>query len=230
LLPALTGSGSPHGAVAVFRQIRSRRPTQIRLARFPIQRRPIAAHRRPCRLDLPGIFPMSKFVFVAAALAALGASPALAHVTLETQQAAIGSTYKAVLRVPHGCKGAATIKVRVQVPEGVIAIKPMPKPGWTLETVKGKYEKAYDYYGTPTGEGVREVVWSGGKLLDEHYDEFVLRGYLTSDLKPETTLYVPVVQECEGGGVERWIEIPAAGRSADETKYPAPGLKLGPKK
>lgn len=172
---------------------------------------------------------MSKLVFAAAALAALGASPAFAHVTLETQQAAIGSTYKAVLRVPHGCKGAATIKVRVRVPEGMIAVKPMPKPGWTLETVKGKYDEAYDYYGTPTSEGVREVVWSGGRLLDEHYDEFVLRGYLTSELNPETTLYVPVVQECEGGGVERWIEIPAAGKSGDDTKFPAPGLKLLPK-
>lgn len=166
---------------------------------------------------------------IATALALL-AGPAFAHVTLETQQAAVGSTYKAVLRVPHGCKGAATIKVRAQIPEGVIAVKPMPKTGWTLETVKGKYGKAYDYYGTPTSEGVKEVVWSGGKLLDEHYDEFVLRAYLSADLKPETTLYVPVVQECEGGGVERWIEIPAEGKSADDYKFPAPGLKLTPKK
>lgn len=173
---------------------------------------------------------MSKSALLAAALAALAASPALAHVTLETQQAAIGSTYKAVLRVPHGCKGAPTIKVRVRVPEGMIAVKPMPKAGWALDTVKGKYGKTYDYYGTPTAEGVTEVVWSGGKLLDEHYDEFVLRGYLTADLKPETTLHVPVVQECEGGSVERWIEIPAEGKSADDYKFPAPGLKLVPKK
>ena len=99
-----------------------------------------------------------------------------------------------------------------------------------LETTKGKYEKSYDYYGTPTAEGVTEVSWSGGKLLDEHYDEFVLRAYLTADLKPETTLYVPIVQECEGGAVERWIEIPAAGKSADDYRFPAPGLKLTPKK
>lgn len=172
---------------------------------------------------------MSKLALIGAALAALVAGPAVAHVTLETQTAPVGSTYKAVARVPHGCKGAATIKVRVQIPEGVIAVKPMPKAGWMLETVKGKYEKAYDYYGTPTAEGVREVVWSGGKLLDEHYDEFVFRAYLTTDLKPETTLYVPIVQECEGGGVERWIEIPAAGKVSDDYKFPAPGLKLTPK-
>lgn len=172
---------------------------------------------------------MSRILLLAAA-ALFGTTGALAHVTLETQQAPVGSTYKAVLRVPHGCKGAATTKVRVRIPDGMIAIKPMPKPGWTLETVKGPYGKAYDYYGTPTSEGVREVVWSGGKLLDEHYDEFALRGYLVADLKPETTLYVPVVQECEGGAVERWIEIPAAGKSADDDKFPAPGLKLIPKK
>lgn len=171
-----------------------------------------------------------KSLSLAALAAAVMAGPALAHVTLETQQAPVGSTYKAVLRVPHGCNGAATTRVRIRIPDGVIAVKPMPKPGWTLETTKGKYGKAYDYYGTPTAEGVTEVSWSGGKLPDEHYDEFVLRAYLTADLKPETTLHVPVVQECEGGGVERWIEIPAAGKSADDYKFPAPGLKLTPKK
>ena len=36
------------------------------------------------------------------------AGPAMAHVTLENQSAPVGATYKAVLRVPHGCKGAAT--------------------------------------------------------------------------------------------------------------------------
>jgi uncharacterized protein YcnI len=173
---------------------------------------------------------MSKLPLITAAVLALGASQALAHVTLETQAASVGSTYKAVARVPHGCKGAATTKVRVQIPEGVIAVKPMPKAGWSLDTVKGKYDKAYDYYGTPTSEGVKEVVWSGGKLLDEHYDEFVFRAYLTTDLKPDTTLYVPIVQECEGGAVERWIEIPAAGKVSDDYKFPAPGLKLTPKK
>ncbi|MEZ2405475.1 uncharacterized protein YcnI [Bosea sp. OAE752] len=169
-----------------------------------------------------------KYLLAVAGL--LAAGPALAHITLENQSAPVGSTYKAVLRVPHGCKGAATTKVRVQIPEGVIAVKPMPKAGWTLETVKGSYAKPYDYYGTPTSEGVKEVVWSGGKLPDEFYDEFVLRGYLAKDLKADATLYVPVVQECEGGAVERWIEIPEAGKSADDYKFPAPGVKLTPGK
>ena len=58
-------------------------------------------------------------------------------------------------------------------------------------------------------EGVKEVVWSGGKLPDDYYDEFVISTFLTSALKPDTMLYFPVVQECEQG-VSRWIDIPKA--------------------
>jgi uncharacterized protein YcnI len=158
----------------------------------------------------------------------LNATMALAHSTLETQQAAVGSTYKGVMRVPHGCDSAPTLKVRIQIPEGVIAVKPMPKAGWKLETVKAPYKQSYDYHGTQMTEGVREIVWTG-ELLDEHYDEFVFRAYLTDSLKPDTTLYFPTVQECEGGKADRWIEIPAADKSPDDYRYPAPGVKLRPK-
>jgi uncharacterized protein YcnI len=76
---------------------------------------------------------------------------------------------------------------------------------------------------------VTEVVWSGGRLPDEFYDEFVFRGYLTAGLKPGAHLYFPVVQDCEAG-TDRWIEIPAEGKDADDYETPAPGIKLLPKK
>lgn len=154
------------------------------------------------------------------------ASPVCAHVTLEKGEAPVGSTYKAVFRVPHGCEGKPTNTVRVKIPEGMIAVKPQPKPGWTLEKVRGPYANSYDYYGTPTGEGVKEIVWSGGNLADDEYDEFVLRGYFAADLKAGETIYFAVVQECPDGAVERWIEIPAAGQTSDDLELPAPGVKL----
>ncbi|WP_026311890.1 YcnI family copper-binding membrane protein [Bradyrhizobium huanghuaihaiense] len=162
-------------------------------------------------------------------MAALAASPAAAHVTLETKQATVGSYYKAVFAVPHGCAGSPTVKIRVQIPEGVIAVKPMPKAGWSVDVVEGKYATEYDYHGNKLSSGVKEVAWSGGKLPDKYYDEFVMQTLLTDALKPNTTLYFPVVQECETG-VSRWIEIPAeqAGHS-HEGKSPAPGVKLLPK-
>ncbi len=159
--------------------------------------------------------------------AALAASSASAHVTLENHQATVGSSYKAVFAVPHGCAGSATVKIRVQIPEGVIAATPMPKPGWNLETIKGKYAAEYDYHGAKSSEGVKEVVWSGGKLPDDNYDEFVISTFLSGSLKPNTTLYFPVVQECEQS-ISRWIEIPAEGDTghAHDGKWPAPGVKL----
>ena len=164
-----------------------------------------------------------------AAFAALAASSASAHITLENRQATIGGYYKAVFAVPHGCAGSATVKIRVQIPEGVIAVNPMPKPGWSVDIVNGKYATDYDYHGAKLSEGVKEVVWSGGKLPDQNYDEFVISTFLTDGLKPNTTLYFPVVQECEQG-ISRWIDIPAEGHDdhGQESKSPAPGLKLLP--
>ena len=162
-------------------------------------------------------------------MAALVASPAAAHVYLEAKQATVGASYKAVFAVPHGCSGSATVKLRVQIPEGVIAVKPMPKAGWNVDVVEGQYASAYDYHGNKLTSGVKEVVWSGGKLADHNYDEFVVSSFLTDSLKPNTTLYFPVVQECEKG-VSRWIEIPAEGAAqSHEDKSPAPGVKLLPK-
>ena len=158
----------------------------------------------------------------------IAASPARAHISLEGKQAAIGSSYKAVFAVPHGCAGSATIKIRVQIPEGVIGVKPMPKPGWNVEAISGKYNAEYDFHGSKLTEGVKEVVWSGGKLPDHNYDEFIISTFLTAGLKPDTTLYFPVVQECEQG-VSRWIDIPADPAHPHDSKWPAPGVKLLPK-
>jgi periplasmic copper chaperone A len=173
---------------------------------------------------------MSRSVLAAVAVVVVAVSSASAHVTLERRQAPVGSYYKAVFAVPHGCAGSPTVKVRVQVPEGVIGIKPMPKAGWTVETVKGKYATEYEFHGAKISEGIKEVVWTGGKLADDNYDEFVFSSYLTPGLKPETMLYFPVVQECEKG-VSRWIDIPTGGGSSSgghshDSKTPAPGLKL----
>jgi uncharacterized protein YcnI len=167
---------------------------------------------------------MIRFSLPFAAL--LAATPAGAHVLLEGKQAAIGAEYKAVFVVPHGCAGSPTIKLRVQIPEGVIATEAAPVDGWNVETVKGKYAAEYDYKGAKISEGIKEVAWSGGKLPDKTRQEFAIATYLTGELKPNTTLYFPVVQECEQG-VSRWIEIPPDGAThSHEGKWPAPGVKL----
>lgn len=163
----------------------------------------------------------------AAFLACLAGSASVvsAHATLETREAAVGAPYKAVMKIGHGCDGSATVKLRVQVPEGVIAVKPMPKPGWSIDTVRGSYAGTYEYYrGAELKEGVKEVAWTG-KLLDEHYDEFVFVAFLARNLTAGDKLYFPTYQDCEKGA-HHWIEIPAPGQDGRALKSPAPALLL----
>jgi uncharacterized protein YcnI len=157
-------------------------------------------------------------------------SSASAHITLERQQAPVASSYKAVMRVPHGCDGTATTSIRIRIPEGVIGVKPMPKPGWQLNIISGKYPKPFTMRGAKVTEGVTEISWSGGKLADAYYDEFVFTSVLAEELEAGKTIYFPVVQECEKG-VHRWIEIPKDGEHGGHGgPEPAPGLKLLPKR
>ena len=110
---------------------------------------------------------MFRELVLGAAGAFLLACAASAHVTLETREAPVGAPYKAVLRVAHGCEGTATIALRIRVPDGMIAVKPMPKPGWKIETVSGKYPKAYSFFrDEKLSEGVLEISFSGGNLPD----------------------------------------------------------------
>jgi uncharacterized protein YcnI len=157
--------------------------------------------------------------------ALLATTPAFAHATLDAGEAPADSFFQFGVNVPHGCEGTATLKVRVRIPDGVVGVKPQPKPGWQLETRKEKLATPVSAGHGRITEVVAEVIWTG-KLLDEHFDRFVVHMKLPD--KPGATLYFPVVQECEKG-VHRWIEIPGAGRSAGDLKEPAPSLRLGPK-
>lgn len=161
---------------------------------------------------------------VAALISIAGA--AQAHVALEAQEAAADSYYKAVLGVAHGCSGSPTVGLLVRIPEGVTSVRPQPKPGWELEIVTEELaEPAPDAHGHGATTRVSEIRWSGGRLLDEHYDEFIMRLRLP-DAAGET-LYIPTVQVCEEG-TDRWIEIPEEGQPAHELGHPAPQLHLTP--
>ncbi len=162
----------------------------------------------------------------AALLFALISFGASAHIVLETPEAKLGGSYKAVFKVPHGCEGSATVEVRIDIPEGVIAVKPMPKPGWTIALTKGSYARSYAFYhGEQLGEGVRQVTWTGGPLPDDYFDEFVLSTFIAGEAEPGRVIYFPVSQRCETGE-QHWSEIPAAGQNPHALKLPAPGLRL----
>lgn len=160
-----------------------------------------------------------------AVVAAFAAGAAHAHVSFENARAPVGTTYKAVLRIPHGCDGKATDGVRILIPEGIIAVKPMPKAGWKIEKTVAPYKAEYELHGEKVAEGVTELSWSGGSLADDEYDEFVFRATLAASLPAGETVYFPVIQVC-GSAKAEWTQVPTEGQSAHDLERPAPGLEL----
>lgn len=163
-----------------------------------------------------------------AALFSLAAFPASAHVTLDRKEVAVGSFYKAVLTVPHGCDGSPTVRIAVQIPDGVISVKPKVKAGWRIDIKRGPYTRAYSFlHGARFTEGPKEIVWSGGSLPDGFYDEFAFQTFIAGELTPGATLYFPVTQTCETGE-HRWVQIPSADKPGENLGEPAPAIKLIP--
>ena len=154
--------------------------------------------------------------------------PAWAHIVLAEPQAIAGSYYKATLRVGHGCNGASTNGLVVQVPAGFQGAKPQPKAGWSLATRKARLAKPYNSHGKTVTEDVVELRWTATSkesvLLDEHFDEFAFMGRVPDAAGP---LWIKVLQTCESGQND-WSEIPSQGTSTRGLKLPAALLDVQP--
>lgn len=150
------------------------------------------------------------------------------HVVLQDQAALASTSYRAALRVGHGCDGSPVTALRVIIPAGFKGAKPMPKAGWVLATKVGKLEKPFDDHGKTITDGLLEVTWTASSkdhwLQDAWYDEFVLRGGLPREAGP---MWFKVLQTCEKGSID-WAEIPSIGTSTKGLKSPAALLEIIP--
>ena len=126
--------------------------------------------------------------------------------------------------MPHGCDGAATDTLEVQIPVGVTSVKPKLMAGWTIETETAPVPEASMAPDASPAAGHSEeeavitlVRWSGGSLPDSQYADFQLRAVF-----PETpgTVAFPTIQRC-GDAEVAWIEIPAEGQTEDDLELPA---------
>jgi len=151
---------------------------------------------------------------------------AQAHVVLQDPAAAAGSSYRAALRVGHGCGNEATTVLRVLIPAGFNAAQPMPKPGWTLGTQTGPLAQPFTLHGTTFTEGVASITWTANSAQDAlpsaYYDEFVLRGMTPKQPGP---LWFKVQQQCANGRLD-WNEVPSSGTSTQGLASPAALLEV----
>ena len=138
------------------------------------------------------------------------AGPALAHVSASPREAVAGAYQVVRFGVGHGCPGAAaTVALRLEMPAGLGAARPQPKPGWALEI-------------ETAGDTVQAVVWRG-RLPADQFDEFVVLMRL-----PEQpgTIFIPAIQTCDQGE-SRWTQT-APPETTPRPTHPAPSLRLLP--
>ncbi len=138
---------------------------------------------------------------------------ALPHIVLETKTATTGRFYKAVLQVGHGCQGAATTAIAVQIPPGFDGVGPYPKAGWAI-----------------TMQANTLITWTAASqeaaLQNSQIDEFALRGKLPDTAGP---LWFKVLQTCSndaGGACNNWAEVPATGVPTKGLALPAALLEV----
>jgi uncharacterized protein YcnI len=144
----------------------------------------------------------------AAVVLVLGvAAPAWAHVEPTIEEAPAGGYVTFALTVPHGCDGAATTKLEVQMPEGIDEPTPQFIPGW---------EASVD-----DSDGV-VVTWEGGPLPDHQFLQFGLSVQMP-DTPGETVLF-PTIQTCEDGTEVAWTEETPEG--GEEPEHPSPAIAI----
>lgn len=169
---------------------------------------------------------MKNIVKLSVVASVLLAQLASAHVSFIDPKPLIeGKSFKATFAIPHGCEGTPTTKVTIQIPEGVIGIKPMLKPEWKITTESKPFAKTYQQYGKSITEGVSTVTWEG-ILPDQSYDEFTITGYFAENAKNSNDIYFPVVQNCEVGEY-LWTDTSGHQHHGHDSKeLGAPSLKV----
>jgi uncharacterized protein YcnI len=153
-------------------------------------------------------------LIVAALTGAFGlglASPALAHVTVQPNEAIVGSFARFVVRVPNERGNADTTRVEVEFPP-LAFVSFEDAVGWQREVEMRTLDEPLEVFGDEITEVVGTVAWSGGAIEPGEFAEF---GFSARMPDQPTTLEFPAIQTYDGGQVVRWIgsqdsEAPAA--------------------
>jgi periplasmic copper chaperone A len=157
--------------------------------------------------------------FVASAgFTAFFALPAQAHISIVSGPAFANTTQEVAFGVGHGCQGADTYRVVIEIPEGVTSVRP--------ETSDfGQVDVETDAAGT-----VVAVSWTKSAPVldgDTQYYKLLLR--LKAPDRPFTTLYLPTYQVCRAAdGSETTTDWVGMGEAEGSDVEPAPALRILP--
>ena len=141
---------------------------------------------------------------LAGALVVVVASPAAAHVTVQPNEAVVGTFSRFVVRVPNEKPDADTTKIVVKLPP-LAFVSFEPKDGWKRKTKMVELEEPIEAFGQEITESVGRVTWSGGRIGPGEFLEF---GFSARMPEGEETLEFRALQTYSDGEVVKWTGAP----------------------
>lgn len=127
-----------------------------------------------------------------------GAPVASAHVGVLPGEAPIDTNQAFVVRVPNE-RTEPTVKVRVEVPDGLVVSRARSKPGWIREFERDDQQR------------ITAITWTGGLIGEGEYDDFA---FIARTPKETGTLTFRNYQTYQGGETVEWVNAQGQERSA----------------
>lgn len=128
----------------------------------------------------------------------LATGSAQAHVGVTPSQARPATNETFTVRVPNE-KDEATVRVRVEFPDGLVVSRFQSKPGWQRQVDRDSAGR------------IVAVTWSGGQIADGEYDDFLLIGRTPSEA---SKLSFRAFQTYAGGETVEWVDAEGGQRPA----------------
>lgn len=159
-----------------------------------------------------------------AALLALSAAPAFAHVTVNSPGATQGGFTVLSFRVPTESDTASTTSLKVQFPtdQPIASVSVRPKAGWTYKVTKAKLATPIKTDDGEITESVSVIEWTAtaGGIKPGEFDTFDVSA---GPLPKVDSVTFKAIQGYSNREEVAWIEEAADGHEAE---HPAPTLKL----
>jgi uncharacterized protein YcnI len=154
-------------------------------------------------------------------LALLLGAAAQAHIELASGAATSNATNEVVFGIGHGCSGADTYRVKIDIPAGVTSVRPM-RSDFAIPTIE-----------KDTAGNVTSVTWQKpvSDALDTDIAYYALVIRLKTPDQPLTNLYFQAHQTCRAAdgtlSTVEWTDLPST-PNGQQTGNPAPALKVVP--
>ncbi|HEY4376938.1 MAG TPA: YcnI family protein [Acidimicrobiales bacterium] len=150
---------------------------------------------------------------------------ASAHVIVTPGTAVKGaSDVELSFRAPTESDTASTVGLDVQIPTDhpLLDVLVKQKPGWKVQVKTTKLAKPVTTDDGPVTEAVSEIIWTGGSVPPNNYDDFdVTVGQLPDDTNQ---IEFKAIQTYSDKSQVAWIEDTPKG--GEEPEHPAPILQL----